>query len=68
MGGPTWASAAATMQPGLAQQQQQQQRAPAPPSPEAVAQLVAMGFDAGAAGEALRATHNDVQAAIGLLV
>ncbi len=39
-----------------------------PPSPEAVQQLVAMGFSEGEAARALQLANNDVQAAIGLLL
>ena len=38
------------------------------PSPEAVQQLISMGFDAGRARDALRQTGGDVQAALGLLL
>lgn len=39
-----------------------------PPSPEAVEQLVAMGFGAAESERALQLANNDVQAAIGLLL
>jgi hypothetical protein len=42
--------------------------APVEPSPEALAQLTSMGFDAARASAALRRTNNDVQAAIAQLV
>lgn len=58
--------------PQAYQQQPPQQQASAPilppANPEAVQQLMAMGFDREQAARALQATGNDVNAAIALLV